>query len=307
MTDLAEVIALLDLDEVGPDLFRGRHPEAKPPRAFGGQVMSQALMAAGATVSTDRLPHSLHCYFIRGGRTTLPTFFRVTRVRDGGSLSVRRVSAVQGDETIFEMTASFITDFGPTSESRVDLGAPDPNGLQTVQERLAAYADEMDGWWVRERPFDVRPVGPPPRAALDEPAGAPPGSSQMWLRAAGSVPRTPLLQRCLLAYASDLTLLEPVLIAHRRTTLGPGSIASLDHAMWFHRTPDMEEWLFYEAEVLGEAPRRGLCGGRFTTEDGLLVATVSQEGYLSPHSPSDWAGPRFNPAERQKPHPSIEE
>lgn len=287
MTDLAEVVALLDLDQLEPELFRGQHSEARPPFAFGGQILAQALRAAGFSVAPDRLPHSLHCYFLGRGSATLPTFFQVKRLRDGGILSVRRVTALQDGQVIFEMTASFIIDIGYETEMRVEFDALEPARLPTLRDRLATYVDEMNGWWGREQPFDIRPVDAPPRTVSDEPGESKPRLSQMWLRATGEVPRDPHVQRCLLAYASGLNLLEPLLVPHSQTTRGPESVTSLDHAMWFHRTPELADWLLFEAVVRGESHRQGLCGGRFVTADGLLVATTDgllgsitdQEGY----------------------------
>ena len=295
MTDLAEVVELLEVEQLDAGLFRGSQPEARPPRVFGGQVLAQGLRAAGRTVPDGRLPHSLHAYFIRPGHCRTLIVYDVSRLRDGGSLSVRRVSAIQDGEVICDITCSFAEPreaVAPRWEAPVVDG---PDELPDVAARLSAYAAELDGWWVRERPFDMRPLDPPPRAALDEldaPAVIDP-VSRLWLRADGPVPDDALLHTCLLTYASDMILLEPVLVARRTTTLGPGSVASLDHAMWFHRTPDIAEWHLYDRRVVGEAARRGLASGRLFTRAGDLVVTVNQEGYLSPHDPRDWAGPRL--------------
>ncbi|GAA1653382.1 acyl-CoA thioesterase II [Georgenia ruanii] len=281
-------------------LFRGSQPQASPPRVFGGQVLAQALRAAGRTVPVRRLPHSLHAYFIRPGHCRAPIVYDVARLRDGGSLSVRRISAIQDGETICEMTSSFAEpeESGPSRWTAPVVRGPEE--LPDVAARLERYADELDGWWVRERPFDLRPVDPPPRAALDEldDADVVDPVIRLWLRADGPVPDDALLQTCLIAYVSDMTLLEPVLVARRTTTLGPGSVASLDHAMWFHRPPDLSDWHLYDKRMVGEAARRGLAAGRMFNRAGDLVATVNQEGYLRSKDPSHWTGPRLRRADQ---------
>ncbi len=289
---------LLDVERLDSALFRGHQPEARPPRVFGGQVLAQGLRAAGRTVSGGRLPHSLHAYFIRPGHCRSPIVYDVASLRDGGSLSVRRVTAIQDGAVICEATCSF-AEPGDLPAARWEAPVVQaPEALPTVAARLASYADELDGWWVRKRPFDLRPLDAPPRAALDEldDAEVTDPVTRLWLRADGAVPDDALLHSCLLAYASDMTLLEPVLVARRTTTLGPGSVASLDHAMWFHRTPDIAGWHLYDRRMVGEAARRGLAAGRLFDRAGNLVATVNQEGYLSPHDPRHWAGPRLRAA-----------
>lgn len=291
-TNLADVLALLELERADEDVFRPAHPGPPVPRVFGGQVLAQSLRAASATLPAGRLPHSLHAYFLRPGDSAVPLTFAVTRLRDGRSVSSRRVTVTQRGRTIFEMLTS-------AGELPVDSAAhrpipvvPGPSELSTLQHRLRGYADELDGWWVRPRPFDLRYVASPPRAALDEDGPHPP-RNQLWLRPVGTVPNDPIVRRCLLAYVSDMTLLDSVLRSRRRTTLGPGSVASLDHAMWFHAEPDLSGWTLYDQHSPGSSSRRGLCQGYLYSEDGELVSTVVQEGYLSPAAPRGWAGPRL--------------
>lgn len=155
----------------------------------------------------------------------------------------------------------------------------------TAPQRLARYAGEHEGWWVRQRPFELRPGDLTPREAMDaSDAGYGDAGRWAWLRADGAVSDDPILNACMLAYASDMTLLEPLLVRRKVTPLGPGSVASLDHAMWFHQTPFVGDWLLYEKRVVGESATRGLCLGHFYTADGELAATAIQEGYIKgPH------------------------
>lgn len=297
MTDLAEALALLDLETLTPTTFRGAQLEARRPRMFGGQVLAQALVAANLTVPAGRLPNSLHAYFIRPGDSTIPIVFKVALLRDGGAFSARRVSALQNDEVILELVTSSCVAMEDLAFQRPMPVAPPAESLAPIQEQLAPYADELDGWWVRPRPFDMRYIGLPPRAALDHPEPAEP-SSQIWLRPRGPVPDDPILSYWLLAYISDTTLLDSVMLVHGRTTMGRGSVASLDHAIWFHHTPQLDDWLLYDQHSPGGASRRGPACGHMHQSDGRLVCTVSQEGYLSPTAPRNWTGPRMKNVSR---------
>lgn len=300
MTDLAEVLALLELEPLEPNTFRGPQLEVGSPRVFGGQVLAQALMAANLTVPTGRLPHSLHAYFIRPGDSSIPIVFKVALLRDGGAFSARRVSAIQKGEVILELITSSCVAMDDLAFQRAMPVVAPAESLAPIQEQLAQYAHELGGWWVRPRPFDMRYIGLPPRAALDHAEPFEP-ASQLWLRPQGLVPDDPILSYCLLAYVSDMTLLDSVMLVHRRTTLGPGSVASLDHAIWFHRTPRLDDWLLYDQHSPGGASRRGLASGHVHQSDGRLVCTVSQEGYLSPTAPRNWAGPRMEDVSREQP------
>ena len=292
MTDLSEVLGLLDLEELEPDTFRGGQPSARVPRVYGGQVLAQALKAAHLTVPPGRLPHSLHAYFIRPGDSSIPMVFKVAVLRDGGSISSRRVSAVQRGDVILEMSTSFCQGSDELSFQREMPVVPSAESLVPIQDQLASYAQELDGWWVRPRPFDMRYVGVPPRMALDEPGEHVP-ASQLWVRPLGPAPEDPIDSYCLLAYVSDTTLLDSVMIMQRRTTLGPGSVASLDHSMWFHGPPDLGGWLLYDQHSPVSAARRGLASGHVYQSDGRLVCSVTQEAWMSPSAPRNWAGPRL--------------
>jgi len=279
--ELAHVLQLLDLETVEQDLFRGAQPATSTQRVFGGQVAAQALVAASRTVPSDRFVHSLHAYFLRAGVPDVPIVYRADRLRDGGAFSSRRVLATQDAVPIFSMTASFSPDMEGVEYQDPMPDVPGPEGLPRLEERLAPYADEHDGFWVRPRPFDLRYVGTPPRAAVDLDELPVPGN-QVWIRAEGDVPDDRVLQSCLLTYVSDLTLLDSVLIATRRSYLEPGpTIASLDHAVWFHRSFSMNDWLLYDQHSSSGSSRRGLAGGRIFDRQGNLVCSVVQEGFLS--------------------------
>ncbi|WP_280421031.1 acyl-CoA thioesterase, partial [Nocardia carnea] len=290
-TDLAEVLGLLTLTPKGTDCFVGGQPEISGARVFGGQLLAQAIRAASHTQPEERTPHSAHAYFLRPGKPSEPIHYTVTRLRDGGSFSARRVVAQQEHGTLLELLVSSTT---VPDESRFHPAMPDvpaPDELTPVHEQLRSYAHELDGWWVRPRPFEVRYIGPPPRAALDDDALDPADPvNRVWVRPNGRVPDDPVLRRCLLAYTSDMTLLDPLMRRNRRTSRGPGSVGSLDHAIWFHGDPDLSDWLLYDQRAVGGSARRGLCEGFLHQRDGRLVCSVAQEGFLGPVDRSGGGG-----------------
>ena len=274
---LDALIALLDLEPLEDNLFRGRSPEVSPTRVFGGQVAAQSLTAVGRTVPADRRVHSLHGYFIRPGDPRIPIIYEVDRTRDGRSFTTRRVRAIQHGEAIFTMSASFQVD-EPGIDHAIDMpDVPAPDDLPTYAERLAPARESLDLLARIPRPFDIRYVSDPPWAPRS--AGPhPDGRTQVWFRADGEVPDDPLLQVCLMAYASDLTLLNSVLINHgfaRRPQM-----ASLDHAMWFHRPFRMDDWVLYDTSSPSASGARGLGMGHFFGRDGRLLSTVVQEGLV---------------------------
>lgn len=282
---VAELLALLDLREVDTYLFEGAHSPLSRNRVFGGQLLAQGLRAASLTTPSGRLPHSLHAYFVRPAHPGSPLRFEVHSLRDGASISVRRIGVWQDGHELCTLTASFAgPDAGapqPIVPHAISPSVPGPEGLLTAPQRLATYAEEHDGWWVRQRPFELRPGDLTPREALDSTDSQSGDAGRWaWLRTDGPVPPDPILNACMLAYASDMTLLEPLLVRRRTTPLGPGSVASLDHAMWFHQTPAVDRWNLYEKRVVGESDTRGLCLGHFYTASGILVATAIQEGYI---------------------------
>ncbi|GAA3047165.1 acyl-CoA thioesterase II [Actinokineospora globicatena] len=277
---LDRLVELLDLERIEDDIYRGVSPEHSSVRVFGGQVAGQALVAAGRTVPAERGVHSLHAYFIRGGDPSVPIVYEVDRIRDGRSFTTRRVVAVQRGKAIFALSASF-----QSVESGIDHAegmpeVPDPETLPTHAERMTPDLRAKFGDWAdRPRPIDVRYVSEPPW--LSRETGPRDARNQVWMRTDGKLADDPLLHVCVLAYASDMTLLDAVLARHG-VYWGTDKVmgASLDHAMWFHRPFRADEWILYDCASPSASGGRGLATGRFFTRDGTLVATVVQEGLL---------------------------
>lgn len=279
---LHDLLALLDLELLEPDVFRGQSPETSLQRVFGGQVAGQALVAAGRTVPGERRVHSLHAYFLRAGAPGVPISYDVDRIRDGRSFSTRRVVARQDDRPIFHMSASFQIEEAGLEHQDPMPSAPDPESLPTLRERAAGEGPGASDWWQEWQSIDLRPVGPSPWGGLHGARrGGGPAGSQVWLRAAAELPSEPMLQLCVLAYASDLTLLSSALVPHGLTPLDV-QMASLDHAMWFHRPFRADEWLLYDQSSPSASGGRGLATGRIFAIDGRLVASVVQEGLMRP-------------------------
>jgi acyl-CoA thioesterase II len=276
---LDRLLDLLDLEQIEVNIFRGRSPEARVQRVFGGQVAGQALVAAGRTVPADRPVHSLHAYFIRPGDPAVPIVYLVDRVRDGRSFTTRRVSAVQHGETIFTLSASFHhPEPGPEHADPMPE-APSPEAVERTSDRLRRVLGEAHAL-VFEHPIELRSIGP----LSVEVAGDPSLRSNrnlVWLRVDGDLPDDPLLHVCLMTYASDVTLLDSVLTGHGLSWLdGRTSGASLDHAMWFHRPFRADRWLLYAQESPVAYGARGLARGQVFTAEGELVVSVMQEGLI---------------------------
>jgi acyl-CoA thioesterase II len=271
------LVQLLDLEQLEVNLFRGVSPPQSPTRVFGGQVAGQALVAAGRTVPSDRAVHSLQAYFIRPGDPRVPIVYETERVRDGRSFTTRRVLAIQHGEAIFSLSASFqIAEGGLEHTEPPPEDVPAPDDLPSIGDRIAR-GDE-GGWLARApRPIDMRFVEEPVWSSAR--TGATTGPMRVWMRADGSLPDDPLLHVCLLTYASDMTLLGSV-VARHDIPADKLQMASLDHAMWFHRPFRADEWLLYTCYSPTASGGRGLGTGRFTTVDGRFVATTVQEGLV---------------------------
>ena len=279
---LDDLLDLLGLEELDRDFFRGRNESARPGRIFGGQVAAQSLVAAARTVP-DLPAHSLHGYFLRPGDPTVPVVFSVDRIRDGKAFVTRHVVARQRGKAIFNMSVSFQVEEHGYEHQMEMPEAPDPETLPTRDELVRRHYDaipEGDRHWVSQpRPIDVRHVRLPTFFG-----GKPsPGPSRVWMRVPRAIGDEPALHQRLLAYMSDLTLLDNIVLPHGRNgRLGPVMVASLDHAVWFHRPFRVDAWLLYVQDSPVAAGARGFARGTIYTRDGTLVASVAQEGLLRP-------------------------
>lgn len=278
---LKDLIGLLDLERLEVNLFRGRSPQEGWQRVYGGQVLGQALVAAGRTVEEPRPVHSLHAYFLLGGDPKVPIIYEVERTRDGGSFSTRRIKAIQHGRTIFAMSASFHKDENSYDHQAEMPKVPPPEDLPSaavlINKMLDRLPESMRSYWQRERPIDMRPVDISRYLTREK---SPP-VQYVWIRANGQLPDDPKLHQCVLAYASDFTLLDTALIAHGKLLFDTDiQLASLDHAQWFHRPFRADEWLLYAQDSPNASGARGFCRGSIFSRDGVLVASVAQEGLI---------------------------
>ncbi|MBK9180343.1 MAG: acyl-CoA thioesterase II [Acidimicrobiales bacterium] len=279
---LDDLVALLDLEAIEVNHFRGTQPNEDRQRVFGGQVAGQALVAAARTVDAGHV-HSLHGYFLRPGDPGIPILYEVDRIRDGRSFTTRRVVAIQHGRAIFNLQASFhVDEEGFEYQAPFPPGVPDPESLPDFKTRMAPWAERLGPWYHRPRPIDTRDVDfVPPHDHTPQPP-----HQRVWLRAAGRLPDDPVLHTCVLTYASDLTLLDTTLMPHGMTHSWDEIIgASLDHAMWFHRPFRADEWLLYDQFVASTSGGRGLAYGSVFAQDGTMVASVVQEGLIRPLRP----------------------
>ncbi|MCU1482861.1 MAG: Acyl-CoA thioesterase [Subtercola sp.] len=277
------LLAALDLTDTGArtseDIFTGPSEWTAHGRVFGGQVLAQSLIAASRTVETERPAHSLHGYFLRPGDVALPITFSVDRIHDGRSFSTRRTQAYQNGLPIFSMIASFQTD-DPGIDHQIDMpdNIPDPESLPSIAEALGDIERPMNQSWAHPRPFDIRHVGQPIYVSADAERVE---RQAIWMKAVRPLPDEPILHRAAMAYASDYALLEPVFRRHGLAWMTPGlKSASLDHAMWWHRPGRADEWILYVQESPSAQGGRGLSTGRMYSRDGMLMATVAQEGTI---------------------------
>jgi acyl-CoA thioesterase II len=277
---LDRLLELLDLEPIEENIFRGVSPDERVQRVFGGQVAGQALVAAGRTVPTDRPVHSLHAYFIRPGDPSVPLIYIVDRVRDGMSFTTRRVSAIQHGNTIFTLSASFQkAEPGPMHADPMP-DVPPPDQIERTADRLARFYGGDIPREIADNPIELRSVGPLSIEAERDPALRT-TRNMVWLRVNGDLPDDPLLHVCLMTYASDMTLLDPVLLGHGLSWMdGRTRGASLDHAMWFHRPFRADQWLLYAQESPVAYGARGLARGEVFTQQGDLVVSVVQEGLI---------------------------
>jgi acyl-CoA thioesterase-2 len=280
-TPIEEVMDLLDLEKIEENIFRGQSPEDRMQRVFGGQVLGQALVAASRTVE-GRVCHSFHAYFLRAGDPKIPILYEVDRARDGASFTSRRVIAIQHGKQIFNMSASFqVPEKG--LEHQFDMPrVPPPEQLMDEHEArkkwLENAPEDAKAWMSKPRPIEMRPV------ILDDWMNRKPREpfDNVWIRATGPVTDNVIVQQSIMAYASDMSLLDTALLPHGRSWQSPIQMASLDHAMWFHHPFKMDDWLLYAQDSPSASGARGFNRGALYTRDGKLVASVVQEGLMRP-------------------------
>ena len=275
-----ELLHLLKLERIEENYFRGESRDIGSAQVFGGQVLGQALSAAHHTVE-NRTAHSLHAYFLRRGDMEAPILYEVDRSRDGGSFSVRRVVAVQHGRPIFNLAVSFQKPEQGLSHQAEMPDVPGPDGLQDASELapevLERIPQKMRRYLTHKRPFEFRPVRP---MNFSQPEILPP-EKHIWIKAVDKLPDEISVHQNLLAYVSDYELLGTSTLPHG-LTFGSGKVqmASLDHALWFHRDVRVDEWLLYTMDSPSISGARGFSRGQFFTESGELVASTAQEGLV---------------------------
>ncbi len=278
---LDALLATLDLERLEDNLFLGARGNEGWQRVFGGQVLGQALMAAARTVDPERSVHSLHGYFLLAGDPSRPIVYDVERIRDGGSFTTRRVKAIQHGRPIFSMSSSFHkAEPGFDHQSEMPQ-VPPPEDLPNPKDLIAGLIDalpqSMRSYWSRERPIDMRVVDVSRYLTRDKKAPL----QHIWIRANGKLPDDPAIHQAVLAYASDFTLLDTALIAHGKLLFDADvQLASLDHALWYHRPFRADEWLLYVQDSPNAYGARGFCRGSIFTREGTLIASVVQEGLM---------------------------
>lgn len=275
------LLKTLDLEQLEQNLFRGVSPQVGWQRVFGGQVIGQALVAATRTVEPGRFVHSLHAYFLRPGDPSVPIVYEVDRLRDGKSFTTRRVVAVQHGHAIFAMSASYQSLEDGFSHQVAMPDVPMPEDLPSEKDLKDQYMhlapENVRRYWERERPIELRAVNPKHYFSREklEPV------QHVWVRATGELPDDPGIHASILAYASDMTLLDTSLFAHGRSIFDRDlQLASLDHAMWFHAPFRADDWLLYAQDSPSAAGSRGFNRGSLFTRDGRLVASTAQEGLI---------------------------
>jgi acyl-CoA thioesterase-2 len=277
---LDDLIKVMTLERLEKDLFRGESRDIGSPQVFGGQVLGQALVAASATVD-NRIVHSLHAYFLRRGDFNAPIVYEVDRARDGNHFSTRRVVAIQHGAQIFNMSASFQADESGLDHQLVMPSVPPPDDLPELWSYFRDVLHHLPPGLRRvvdqKRPFEFRPTQPP---RIIDPEKTTP-SRHIWFRAVAPLPDDEVLHRCLLAYVSDFYLLDTALMPHGMSMARENLVvASIDHAMWFHRRLRVDEWLLYSTDSPSASGARGFTRGSVFAQDGRLVASTSQEGLL---------------------------
>lgn len=279
---MQELLAILDLETLEHNLFRGRSLPTSWLRVFGGQVIAQALVAAQRTVDAARPVHSLHGYFMLPGDPAFPIVYQVERLRDGGSFATRRVTAIQHGKAIFSLESSFqVVEDGLEHQIDMPLDVTPPEKLLNQRELVKAGGEMVPAnirkFWDRERPMEIKPV------SLDHYISREklPPRQDIWIRVTGSVPQNHATRAAVLAYLSDMTLLDTSTYAHGRAVFDPDlQVASLDHAMWFHRDDPLDDWVLYTQDSPSTSGARGFTRGSLFSRSGKLIASVAQEGLI---------------------------
>jgi len=285
MSAIAALLDLLDLERLEVNLFRGRSPQVGWQRVFGGQVIGQALVAACRTVE-GRPPHSMHAYFLLPGDPKVPIIYDVDRIRDGKSFTTRRVVAIQHGKAIFSMSVSFHVDEPSLTHQAPMPEVPPPEQLPSENQArewiLANMPEPIRRYYELERPIEMRPIEYT-RYLGEKFENA---RFHVWIRTTGPLPDDPAIHQCVLAYASDWTLLDTALVPHGRSLFEREFMAaSLDHALWFHRKFRADDWLLYAQDSPNLAGARGFSRGLIFARDGTLVASVAQEGLVRQRKP----------------------
>ncbi len=279
---MTELLAILDLEKIEHNLYRGISPKVTWIRVFGGQVIAQALVAAQRTVPDDRHVHSLHGYFMLPGDPSIPILYEVDRIRDGMSFTTRRVVAIQKGRAIFSLEASF-----KCEENGLDYQMPMPenvpapetlaNRLELIEKVEVDLPENIKKFWKHDRPIDMKPTHLDHYVTRDPQ----PPYQNVWVRTTGSVPDKRPLHAAVLAYLSDMTLLDTSTFPHGRAVFDSDlQVASLDHAMWFHRPDPLDDWLLYTQDTPSSSDARGFNRGMLYSRSGKLIASVVQEGLI---------------------------
>ncbi len=280
MKDFDDLRAVLELEQIEDNLYRGQSYRTPWGRVFGGQVLAQSIHAAQLTTPDDRMLHSMHAYFLLAGDAERPIVYDVERVRDGGSYTTRRVKAIQKGRTIFTMETSFQTPEEGLSHHQPMPDVPPPEGLlndRQIGEALREQSPEIYRLTRIARPIECRPIEG--TSLYTDPDVSP--KQNIWIKALGSLPDTERMHQVALAYVSDYNLLATALLPHRRNLAARKFfLASLDHAMWFHRPFRFDDWLLYSIESPSAGAARGFSRGNVFTRDGVMVASVAQEGLI---------------------------
>lgn len=283
-SDLAELLAILELSPIGTDVFAGRHPRKNPVRTFGGQMMAQAFVAASRTLSDPLPPSALSVHFISGGDPARDIEFHVVRLRDERRFANRRVDAMQDGNLLATALVSYLSG-GAGLEHNVEMPeVPEPHTLPTIDELLVGYEKVVPGFVRALRPIEWRYTNDPAWVMRDK--GERLDRNRVWLKADGEMPDDPVLHAAAMVYSSDTTVLDSIITTHGLSWGWDRIFAvTIDHSVWFHRPVDFSDWVLYSTASPVAAESRGLGIGHFFDRAGQVIATVAQEGIVK-HFPA---------------------